>query len=155
ERRGLHLPAGNALPAYPNPCSVRAQGDTAMSREKLLGWLRDGIQSLRDDVYLLEKGANERCVTAKLGCHLHQHLPSLVGEANAMRPPEERFHVDCEYDIFGDDTKWFPWDVPVVDAVTKEIYYTPQPDIILHRRGVGGPNVLVIEAKRADRVNDF
>ena len=86
---------------------------------------------------------------------MHCHLPGLVGDADAKLPSERRLHVDCEYNRFGDDTKWFPWDRPIFDEVEKEMYYTPIPDIILHRRGVGGPNILVVEAKKEGKVNHF
>jgi hypothetical protein len=126
-----------------------------MKSDEVLNWVRNGLESLRDDAWLLERDVNERCVTAKLGCYLHYHLPTLVGEGHARLPNEQRFHVDCEYNRFEDDTKWFPWDEPVVDETAKKVYYTPIPDIILHKRGSQGPNILVIETKKEDKVNDF
>jgi hypothetical protein len=126
-----------------------------MSKEQLLDWIRVGLKVLRDDAYLLQYNLSERCITSKLGSHLHYHLPSLGGENNSEAPSDKRLHVDCEYDRHENDSKWLPWDLPVVDEVSKDQYYTPIPDIILHRRGRFGPNVLVIEAKKDDNGNNF
>jgi hypothetical protein len=82
-------------------------------------------------------------------------LPFLVGEAACRLLSNQRLHVDCEYNRFGDDTKWFPWEHPVVGRESAVVYYTPVPDIILHRRGAEGPNVLVIEAKKQGSVDEF
>src|SRR4051794_2253192 len=126
-----------------------------MNRDDLLNWLREALELLQDDVYLLERGVSERCITAKLGCYLHCLLPSLIGDNHLATSPTQRFHIDCEYNRFGDDTKWFPWDRPIVEKVSKEMYYNPIPDVILHRRGAGGPNVLVVEAKIQGKANHF
>jgi hypothetical protein len=126
-----------------------------MDKDKLLEWIRESLKLLCDDLYLLEHGVNERCITAKLGCHMHVRLKDVAGEKNAEMPTDKRLHVDCEYNRFGDDTKWFPWDLPILDEARKEIYYAPIPDIILHCRGPEGPNILVIEAKKADNANEF
>jgi hypothetical protein len=127
-----------------------------MNREEMLNWIRDGLALLRrDDAYLLHHDLGERCITAKLGSHLHYCLPTVGGENDSKEPSEKRFHVDCEYNRYENDPKWLPWEMPVVDEVTKELYYTPIPDIILHRRGRFGPHDLVIEAKKDNTVNKF
>jgi hypothetical protein len=126
-----------------------------MSKEQVLEWVRVGLMLLRDDAYLLQHDLSERCITAKLGSHLHYHLPRLGGDNNSEASSDKRLHVDCEYNRHENDPKWLPWDLSVVDEVSKERYYTPVPDIILHRRGRFGPNVLVIEAKKDDNVNNF
>lgn len=122
-----------------------------MSRDELLIWIRNSLVSFGDDVYLLEHDVGERCITAKLACYLCKHLPG----ANADLPTEQRWHVDCEYNRLGDNPKWFPWKQPIFGETSHNIYYTPTPDIICHRRGPEGPHLLVIEGKKENNVNDF
>lgn len=126
-----------------------------MDRQEFLRWIRDGLRKLRDDVYLLENDVSERCISAKFGGYLQQLLPSLLGEAHAKLPAGERHHVDCEFNRLGGDRKWIRWKSEVYGELEVEPYYTPIPDIILHRRGVQGPNRLVIEIKKQSGANDF
>lgn len=125
-----------------------------MNRVHLLEWVSRSLVLLQSDAYLLKKDLSERCITAKLGCYLHCELNGLEN-GNDKLPSDQRWHVDCEYNKWGDDTKWFPWDHPITDESETSTYYNPVPDIILHKRGAGGPNALVIEAKKKNNVNPF
>jgi len=96
------------------------------------------------DGYLLEKDANERSVTHRLGLYLQQAFPD--------------WHVDCEYNRDGD--------VPKRLQANKQRYRsaadgeshrdtegkTVFPDVIVHRRGTQKNNLknnlLVIEVKK-------
>ncbi len=125
-----------------------------MDSGDLLDWISRSLALLQSDVHLLKNDLSERCITAKLGCYLHCQLNGLVS-GNDKLPSDQRWHVDCEYNKWGDDTKWFPWEHPIIDETKTKTYYTPIPDIILHKRGAGGPNELVIEAKKDNNVNPF
>lgn len=89
----------------------------------------------RYDYELLDKDANERSITHKLAEHLQQEFAY--------------WHVDCEYNRQGSDTKrllgLFYRNVPInPDAIEARTVY---PDIIVHRRGTP-QNLIVIEVKK-------
>lgn len=76
---------------------------------------------------LFERGTNgvhEQTLTFRLGIYLQQEFPA--------------FSVDCEYNRRGADSK-------KRDSAGGLI----KPDIVVHQRGVAGPNLLVIEAKKS------
>jgi hypothetical protein len=91
------------------------------------------------DADLLRAEANERSITHKFA----ECLQSIVGYA---------WNVDCEYNRYGDEAKNIISEiVPLVGGTvsTSEIKSkTVYPDIIVHKRGITGPNLLVIEAKK-------
>ena len=77
--------------------------------------------------------ANERSITHKLAEHLQREFPE--------------WHVDCEYNRLGRDTKRLQLDVGELkpdDIEAKTVF----PDIIVHRR-MTHKNLLVIEVKKA------
>lgn len=102
---------------------------------------------LEKDHYLLKKKANERSITHRLGIYLQEMFPE--------------WHVDCEYNLDGDDTKRLEGFIDELlceyerlgvaltdrelqqDTEDKTVY----PDIIVHKRGKEC-NLLVIEAKK-------
>lgn len=80
------------------------------------------------DAYLLNVGANERAITHRLGMYLQDEFPD--------------WHVDCEYNRDGHEPKR----VTLAECeFDRESYVCP--DIIIHKRGCKGPNLLVIEVK--------
>ncbi len=79
------------------------------------------------DRHLLEVCANERSITFRLGLHLQCLFKG--------------WHVDCEYNRYGRVSKRVKRD----DFGEEERLVLP--DIIIHKRGAEGPNLLVIEAK--------
>lgn len=87
--------------------------------------LRVALKFLRKDSDLLHSRANERTVTHRIGHYLQLELPDR--------------HVDCEYNRAGKG------------RITKHSSKGARryPDIIVHSRGHGDHNYLVIEAKAA------
>jgi hypothetical protein len=56
--------------------------------------------------------------------------------------------VDCEYNRYDYESKWldfYPLDARADDTEARTVF----PDIIVHKRGPKGPNVLAIEAKKS------
>ena len=95
----------------------------------------------RFDRELLEVDANERSITHKLAEHLQKEFPE--------------WHVDCEYNRRGVDTKKlleiisYPIEInSPVDTEARTVF----PDIIVHKRTTP-LNLLVIEVKK-DNNND-
>jgi hypothetical protein len=95
-------------------------------------------QLLRRDRPLLRVDSSERSISHKLAQYLEPYFPG--------------WHVDCEYNRDGADAKRLlnanlPVDFEVracdVDGATT------LPDIIVHKRGRRGPNLLVVEVKKS------
>lgn len=83
-------------------------------------------QLFKNDVFLLENNVHERSVSHKLAEYLQQFFPS--------------YHVDCEYNRHGINTKILP---RKCNGKNKEKVF---PDIVIHHRGYDD-NLLVIEIK--------
>lgn len=84
------------------------------------------------DDNLLSIGTNERAITHRLACYLQAALPA--------------WDVDCEYNRDGREPKRAV--LPLSRVATNELKArTVYPDIIVHKRGPLGPNLLVIELK--------
>jgi len=93
---------------------------------------------LKKDKYLLLVNVNERSLTHKFAEHLQNIL-------------KNGWSVDCEYNRYGDNIKKIDniksivdCNVKIDDLAGKTIY----PDIIIHKRGRKGSDLLVIEAKK-------
>lgn len=82
------------------------------------------------DRYLMEENVNERSITHRIGMYLQELF--------------EDWDVDCEYNRDGHDKKTIPSNKWESDDKESSVY----PDIIIHKRGHKGPNLLVIEAKK-------
>jgi hypothetical protein len=80
----------------------------------------------KNDSFLLENGAHERSITHKLAVYLQLQFPE--------------YHVDCEYNLHGVETKRLPREC---NGENKDKVF---PDIIVHIRGADD-NLLVIEVK--------
>ncbi len=110
-----------------------------MTEKEIVSHLNSSIQTfLEHDTGLLSVDVNERSLTHKFA----EYLQSCVGN---------EWSVDCEYNRYGDDVKTIPrvTDVVGYDATTEDLKAkTIFPDIIVHQRGAGGQNLLVIEAKK-------
>lgn len=93
----------------------------------------------QDDFYLLENNLNECSINHKLAWHLQIEFPE--------------WHVDCEYNKQWEKIKELdlPKDkIDWTDTESKTVY----PDIIVHRRGGNGPNLLAIEVKKSSNKSD-
>ena len=89
------------------------------------------LTSPLNDKYLLEQGLSERCITHRFAVHLGEQFPD--------------WDVDCEYNRNGDELKEMPLSEECKELLRKTDRVFP--DIIVHRRGGQGPNLLVVELK--------
>jgi len=85
-----------------------------------------------EDKYVLEHNLGERCLAHRFAVH----LASVFSD----------WDVDCEYNRNGDRLK----EIPLSDECRELLRKTDRvvPDIIVHKRGPQGPNLLAIEVKR-------
>ena len=90
------------------------------------------LTSHHNDKYLLEHNLGERCIAHRFAVHLAAQFPD--------------WDVDCEYNRNGDQLK----KMPLSDECRELLRKTDRvvPDIIVHKRGAEGPNLLAIEVKR-------
>lgn len=97
-----------------------------MSFDELKSAIGMAIEKLKaEDKYLLDVVVSERSLTHRLAVYLEQ-LPVFSG-----------WNIDCEYNRNGDVPKFL-----------KGLGRLALPDIVVHKRGAAGPNLLVIEAKK-------
>lgn len=116
-----------------------------MTEEQIRSILSESIKRFKKfDLELLRIDVNERSLTHKFA----EHLQYVVGDL---------WNVDCEYNRYGKDKKLLDEIKGIVgsnvqtDSVkTKTVY----PDIIVHKRGKCGSNLLVIEAKKNPTNNE-
>ena len=87
---------------------------------------------ISEDKYLLEHNLGERCLAYQFAVHLAASFSD--------------WDVDCEYNRNGDRLK----EIPLSDQCRELLRKTDRvvPDIIVHKRGPQGPNLLAIEIKR-------
>ncbi|MHA1749061.1 MAG: hypothetical protein ACTSYF_10535 [Promethearchaeota archaeon] len=76
---------------------------------------------------MLENDVSERAITHKLAEYIQEQFPD--------------WNVDCEYNRDGHDPKR----VNLINGPDK-VY----PDIIVHKRGPNGPNLMVVEVKKSN-----
>jgi hypothetical protein len=88
----------------------------------------------RHDVYLLQRNVGERAIAARIAMYLQQELSS--------------WHVDVEYNRYARDPKQVSLPEEYADYRDKDGMSYVVPDIIVHRRGPDGPNLLVLELKK-------
>jgi hypothetical protein len=89
---------------------------------------------LKSDSYLLEKNLSERCLTSRFAMHLQREFPKHV--------------VDVEYNRDGLSPKRFRLPDACANYCEGEEPLVV-PDVIVHRRGRAGPNLLAIEVKKS------
>jgi hypothetical protein len=90
------------------------------------------LTSQSNDKYLLEHNLGERCIAHRFAVHLEAQFPD--------------WDVDCEYNRNGDELKEMPLSEECKALLRKTDRVVP--DIIIHKRGAEGPNLLAIEVKR-------
>jgi len=103
------------------------------------GEVRDQLeQAVRrlweEDRYLLENDLSERCIAARLAIYLCERFPD--------------HDVDVEYNRAGDTPKRLNLPEECANYWNKNGEALVVPDVIVHRRGSDGPNLLVIEMKK-------
>ena len=111
----------------------------AMNKDQVIDILEQTKgRFLENEVSLLVSDANERSLTHKFA----EYMQTVIGH---------EWSVDCEYNRSGSDPKKIDElrrivgnNTTTYETKSKTIY----PDIIVHRRGKQGPNLLVIEAKK-------
>ena len=103
---------------------------------KIKRQLRSALEPfLLNDSYLLINDLHERSITFRLGLYLQQRFRS--------------WNVDCEYNKEGVESKRL-MTLPHHAECSKprDDGYLVYPDIIIHRRGNQGPNLLALEMKK-------
>ncbi len=132
-----------------------------MDWEQLAGILNDAIRKLMlRDGYLLVNGAHQQTYCAKLACHLERCLWKSVTPANGMSLWAD-YRVDVEYNR-NDHTRTKKLRrVRLKNAPKKPGDSCVYPDMVIHKRGPDGPNLLVAEfvekpdCHDTDAVKDF
>ncbi len=109
---------------------------TVPTHDDIVQRLQAAVARLNEtDQYLLLNDLNERTVSHRLAIHIQAEF--------------QNWDVDCEYNRHDGRPKELriPQDEPVGwdDTDARTVF----PDIIVHRRGPRGPNVLVVELKKA------
>lgn len=109
---------------------------------KIVSIVSDALRDFRKKhEYLLHIDCNERSITY----HIASSINNIIQDHSLTNI--EDLIVDCEYNRDGHDTKKLalsPSDIRSDDLKSSTVY----PDIIVHKRGKKGPNLLVIEAKK-------
>lgn len=117
----------------------------AIDRDAITAVVRKAIDRLFErDSFLLQSNANERSISHKLPEYLQEVL------SNVMEL--DCWHVDCEYNRDGHDSKQL--DLPAKQKPTDDLdARTVYPDIIVHRRDTN-ENLLVVEIKKSNNPDD-
>jgi len=97
--------------------------------------VEEALQAFRhDDRYLLEHNLSERCIASRVAFHLQHFFPE--------------YSVDVEYNRAGDIPKRLDLPDECANSVDDDGRALVVPDVIVHRRGTAGPNLLGIELKK-------
>jgi hypothetical protein len=97
--------------------------------------LEDALRRLAaDDRHLLENDLSERCIASRLAMYL--------------QPDFRDWAVDVEYNRDGDTPKRLGLPKECANYVNQAGEALVVPDVIVHRRGPAGPNMLVLELKK-------
>jgi hypothetical protein len=106
-----------------------------MNREEIKSRLDEALRRLAEkDRYLLEKDLSERCIASRLAMYLQMKFPM--------------YSVDVEYNRDGDTTKRLGLPDECAKLRNESGEGLVMPDVIVHRRGPEGPNILVLELKK-------
>lgn len=99
-----------------------------------LDWALEAFED--HDLYLLEKDLSERCIAARLAFHLQVEFE------------DDDLVVDVEYNRDGNEIKRMALPDDCQTRKNRKNDPAVVPDIIVHKRGHNGPNVLVLELKK-------
>lgn len=119
----------------------------AVVEQAVEAWWLEVVASLPDRV-------NERAVTHRLAVHVEREIRALdprVLAIDCLEPAD--VHVDCEYNRYGRRPKTVHEAAERVALGLRERRVGTRghkviPDVIVHRRGEAGPNLIAIEVKR-------
>jgi hypothetical protein len=89
---------------------------------------------MRRDRHLFENNLGERCIASRLAMHLQNAFPE--------------HSVDAEYNRAGDIPKKLGLPPECANSQDDDGQSLAVPDVIVHRRGPEGPNLLVLEVKK-------
>lgn len=89
---------------------------------------------MKRDRYLLDRNLSERCIAGRLLFHLQNTFPG--------------YDVDIEYNRAGDVPKRLNLQDECANSFDDDGNALVVPDIIIHKRGAEGPNLLGIEIKK-------
>jgi hypothetical protein len=106
-----------------------------MDQEEVTRRLNNALQQLMEhDRYLLEFDLSERCIASRLALYLQNEFPE--------------YSVDVEYNRQGDRPKRLGLPEECANFRNAQGEALAVPDVIVHRRGPDGPNILVLELKK-------
>jgi hypothetical protein len=106
-----------------------------MEREDARRRLDTALEKLvQEDAYLLVNNLGERCISARLAMDLQEEFPD--------------HHVDAEFNRDGGIPKQLGLHDECANYVNENGQSLVVPDVIVHRRGPDGPNILVLEVKK-------
>ena len=105
----------------------------AILRRDIESKIEDALNEMTsNDKYLLEHNLGERCLAHRFAVHLAAVFSG--------------WDVDCEYNRKGDRLKEIPLSYECKELLRRTNRVVP--DIIVHKRGDQGPNLLAVEIKR-------
>jgi hypothetical protein len=86
------------------------------------------------DLHLLEVDVSERCIASRLAMYLQEQFPE--------------HHVDVEYNRDAETPKRLGLPEECANYWDHNRRAFVVPDVIVHRRGAAGPNILILELKK-------
>jgi hypothetical protein len=106
-----------------------------MERDDVRARLDAALQRLvQQDAYLFENNLLERCIAGRLAMYLQHQFPEHC--------------VDVEYNRDADTPKRMSLPDQCANKIDEHGRSLVVPDVIVHRRGPNGPNILVLEVKK-------
>lgn len=106
-----------------------------MERNEVRGRLEAALQMLvANDAYLLIHNLGERCIASRLAMYLQDQFGD--------------YAADAEYNRAGDIPKRLGLPEECANYRNERGESLVVPDVIVHRRGPEGPNILVLEVKK-------
>lgn len=155
--RALHEVVSRRLSEWHKRPHAIEPKDSSFSEKRAYAVVARALERLRHEDDDLPDDVNERSWSHRLAMHMEQEVRRLDPRLLASGVARGDLSVDCEYNRRGEEPKRLH-DLalcvkgeggeidPVADMDARTVY----PDIIVHRRGTLGPNLIAIEVKRAN-----
>ncbi len=106
-----------------------------MEEQEVMTGLNNALRKVAEnDRHLLEFDLSERCIASRLALYLQMEFPKL--------------NVDVEYNRDGAAPKRLDLPEACANFRNEDGEALVVPDVIVHKRGHDGPNVLVLELKK-------